>query len=317
MSTSNDQSSTATPPDITTPIITATNQTPVTGTDNLGLLNSFIGTWNSPTGAAATGYNVMPLPQVGATDGYITKNFPYFEEITFAPIAGGAPNREGNFTQQSGVLFYEQRVYFATNVDPNGNQPIENTLIHAENGSWLYHTITKQLDGPFGPGDVMPPNPLPKQPQSIQYNKQVSVPHGNSILMVGGPVTKGTGNPDFSDLRELYQNLPPFSDGREGEDPIKALTDQLAGLGTGVTVDSYSSITVSSNNVEGGGVSNILFENKYGKVTRMDTTWYVEKLSNGKTQLQYIQIILLEFNIGGSLKAFAHVDANTLQLVES
>lgn len=306
----------AVPPNITTPLITATNQTPQTGTDNLGLLNSFIGTWNSPTGNDATGYNVMPLPQVGATDGYITKNFPYFEEITFAPIAGGAPNREGNFTQQSGVLFYEQRVYFATNVDPSGNQPIENTLIHAENGSWLFHKITEQLEGPFGPGNVTPPNPLPTQPPNIQYNKQVSVPHGNSILMVGGPVANGTGNPSFSEQQSLYLNLPPFSDGRTGMDPAKALSDQLAALNkSGVTVESYASITVSSAEVEGGGVSNILFENKYGRVTRMDTTWYVENLSNGKTQLQYIQIIWLEFNIGGGLKAFAHVDANTLQLV--
>lgn len=107
-------------PNITTPLVSATNQPPVIGTDNLGLLNNFIGTWNSPTGANATGYNVMPLPQADTPNGYITKNFPYFEEISFAAIAGGAPNREGKYTQSSGVLFYEQRVYIADNADPNG-----------------------------------------------------------------------------------------------------------------------------------------------------------------------------------------------------
>ncbi|WP_269236003.1 hypothetical protein [Flavobacterium flavigenum] len=46
-------------PDITTPLVSTTNQPPVIGTSNLGLLNSFIGTWNSPVGANATGYNVF------------------------------------------------------------------------------------------------------------------------------------------------------------------------------------------------------------------------------------------------------------------
>ncbi|MEP6931241.1 MAG: hypothetical protein ABI850_14560, partial [Flavobacterium sp.] len=140
---------TAVIPDITTPLVGTTNQPPVIGTSNLGLLNHFIGTWNSPVGAAATGYNVMPLPQADTANGYITKNFPYFEEISFSAIAGGAPNREGRYTQTSGVLFYEQRVYIANNADPGGVQPISNTLIHAENGTWLYHTIQNQVEGPY------------------------------------------------------------------------------------------------------------------------------------------------------------------------
>jgi len=312
-----------TPPDITTPIINPTNQTPATGADNLGLLNDFIGTWNSPTGDSATGYNVMPLPQIGADGGYIAKNFPYYEEITFAPIAGGAPNREGDFTQSSGVLFYEQRVYFATNPAPKNAPSAKDTLVHAENGSWLYHDIGKQLNGPYGYAAPNvneeyldpPAGGLPTQPATLQYNKQISVPHGNSILMAGGPVNSGSGIPDFSSEQSQYLSLPPFSE-RETIDPTTFLTNQLEGLkSNGITVDSYSSVRVSTSSIEGGGVSNILFENKYGRVTSMDTTWYVQKLSNGKTQLQYVQIILLEFNIGGSLKLFAHVDANTLQSV--
>lgn len=314
-----------TPPDITTPIINPTNQTPVTGADNLGLLNDFIGTWNSPTGDAATGYNVMPLPQIGADDGYITKNFPYYEEITFSPIAGGAPNREGDFTQQSGVLFYEQRVYFATNPAPKNAPSAKDTLIHAENGSWLFHNITQQLNGPYGyaapeVNEEYLPEPsggLPTQPANLEYNKQISVPHGNSILMAGGPGASGIGNPDFSDESAMYKSFPPFSDAsRDTVDPVSFLTKQLEDLNnSGVTVEGYSSVNVSTRAIEGGGVSNILFENKYGKVTEMDTTWYIEKLSNGKTQLQYVQIIFLEFNIGGTPTLFAHVDANTLQSV--
>lgn len=303
-----------TPPNITTPIINPTNQTPATGAANLGLLNEFIGTWNSTKGADATGYNVMPLPQVGAPNGYITKNFPYYEEITFAPIAGGAPNREGNFTQQSGVLFYEQRVYFATNpAASSGASSVQDALIHAENGSWLYHHITPQLDGPYGPHDVPPPaGGIPTQQANIQYNKQISVPHGNSILMTGGLVgPSGSGNPDFSNVQSEYRGAAPFSE-MNTVDPASFLTKQLQDLNNaGVTVTHYDSLRVSTN-AEGGGVSNIAFENRYGKVLGMDTNWYVEKLSNNTTQLQYIQVIWLEFMIGTSRRTFAHVDANTL-----
>jgi|GEM_PF-4012368 len=300
-------------PDITTPIVTTTNQPPVIGTSNIGLLNSFIGTWNSPTGAEATGYNVMPLPQADVSTGYITKNFPYFEEISFSAIAGGAPNREGRYTQTSGVLFYEQRVYIANNADPSGAQPIENTLIHAENGTWLYHVIQNQLEGAYGPGTVPDKTFIPTQDPTTQYNKQISVPHGVSILMVGGPVVTGTGNPIFptADRTKL-----PFTD-HSIIDPSTVLSRQLNALNAnGITVTNFSSITVSTTN-HGGGVTNINFESSFGKVVSMNTTWYVETLSNGTVQLQYIQNIVLQFLINGVATEFLHIDANTLQLVET
>lgn len=299
-------------PDITTPLVSTTNQLPVIGTPNIGLLNNFIGTWNSPTGADATGYNVMPLPQTDAPNGFITKNFPYFEEISFTPIAGGAPNREGQYTQTSGVLFYEQRVYIANNADPSGAQPIQNTLIHAENGTWLFHVIQNQVEGPYGPG-IVPDNNIPVQDPTTQYNKQISVPHGVSVLMVGGPVSNGAGNPVFptADRTKL-----PFTDPTI-IDPSTYLTQQLSSLNAnGITVTSYSSINVSTTN-HGGAVSNINFESSFGKVIAMDTTWYFETLSNGVVQLQYIQNITLQFVINGVDTQFSHIDANTLQLVET
>lgn len=299
-------------PDITTPLVSATNQPPVVGIKNLGLLNNFIGTWNSPTGAAATGYNVMPLPQADVASGYITKNFPYFEEISFSAIAGGAPNREGRYTQASSVLFYEQRVYIANNADPSGGQPIQNTLIHAENGTWLYHVIQDQLEGPYGPNNL-PYTNIPTQDSTVQYNKQISVPHGVSVLMTGGPVVQGTGNPVFptADRSQL-----PFTDSSI-IDPSTYLTQQLNSLNAnGITVTSFSSINVSTTN-HGGAVSNINFENSFGKVISMNTTWYVETLSNGTVQLQYVQNIILEFIINGVQTQFSHIDANTLQLVET
>lgn len=300
-------------PDVTTPLISATNQVPVTGKSNIGLLNEFIGTWNSPSGTDATGYNVMPLPQNSDPKGYILKNFPYFEEITFAPFAGGGPNRQGSYTQNSFGLFYEQRVYFAAFNYPNVQPPIQNSLIHAENGSWLYHFIVPQLDGPYGPGTVTPPNPLPVQNTSSQYNKLITIPHGNTVLMVGQEIQPGSGNPAFPTAN---RTMLPFTDPTV-IDPSTVLTQQLQGLAqNGITVTSYTGISVSSK-VDGGGIHNTTFEHSFGKVISMDTTWYIEKLSNGKTQLQYIQTIVLQFIINGMPTQFLHIDANTLQLVET
>lgn len=217
-----------------------------------------------------------------------------------------------NIHRQAVYCFYEQRVYIANNADPSGTQPIENTLIHAENGTWLYHAIQNQMEGPYGPG-IVPDTNIPVQNPATQYNKQISVPHGVSVLMVGGPVVSGTGNPLFptADRTKL-----PFTN-QSVIDPSTYLTQQLNSLNAnGITVTNYSSINVSTTNT-GGAVSNINFENSFGKVISMNTTWYVETLSNGTVQLQYIQNIVLQFVIDGVDTQFLHIDANTLQLVET
>ncbi|WP_338847380.1 heme-binding protein [Massilia sp. W12] len=295
-----------TPPDISTPLIPYPNQTPVTGPQNLGYLNDFIGTWNSPTGTAATGFNVMPLPQTTAPGGYILKNFPYYEEITFSPIAGGAPNRAGSFTQSSGVLFYEQRVFFAPG--PGVPASAVDTLIHAENGTWLYHNIGPQLDGPFGPGTVPPPpGGIPAQNPADQYNKQVSVPHGNSLLMLGQAYELGGGIPGYPNPPAM----PPFTGGHQPvPDPADALRRAAQGLGNIVRA-----VRIDVGTQGPGGVSNIPFEQQNGQVLSMWTSWFILYLDDGTTRLQYWQNIVLQFMIGGQPVQFAHVDANTLSKV--
>jgi hypothetical protein len=103
----------------------------------LGPLEGLVGTWTNQNLPGTDkgdpdnpySYNLIALPQVDPTSptGYILKNFKYFEEITFSPIAGNAPNRGGTGTQVCNTLFYEQRVYFA-------DGPAKNSLVHAENG---------------------------------------------------------------------------------------------------------------------------------------------------------------------------------------
>ncbi|MET4822360.1 heme-binding beta-barrel domain-containing protein [Endozoicomonas lisbonensis] len=135
---------------------------------NLGPLAQLIGTWVS---TPQNGYNVMPLPEATAKNGFILKNFPYYEEITFSAIADKVPNRGGKFQQNSYTLFYEQRVFFSQG-------PEKDQLVHAENGSWLHLKTGPQLVGPVGISPIpSPPAPEPIPPQNPAGSivKQVSV----------------------------------------------------------------------------------------------------------------------------------------------
>lgn len=295
----------ATSPDIDSPLVRGPlNQAGVT--NNLGCLSDLIGTWNSPTGADATGYNVMPLPQADAPNGYILKNFPYYEEITFATIAGTAPNRGGTFQQNAYTLFYEQRVFVAT----EEAQGIRDSLIHAENGSWLHMVYEPQPAGPYGPGDVPWPKPHASQPPATEYVKQVSVPHGNSILATGRALPIQNGRPVFP---TADRSMLPFTDASV-IDPTTKLQEQLDVLAkASITVTGGTRLTLTTDRANGGNVSDIPFERRHATVERFSTTWYIEQLSNGATQLQYTQTIGMKLLIGGVLVPFLHIDANTLQ----
>lgn len=295
-----------TQPDITTPLVRAPVQT--VDYNALGYLKWLIGTWNSPKGADATGYNVMPLPQKSAPGGFVLKNFPYYEETTFAPIAGGAPNRGGTFTQNTNVLFYEQRVFIADNPAPPQAPSPQDTLIHAENGSWLYRTYAQQLDGAYGPGTLPWPTPQPMQNPATQYAKQVSVPHGNSLLLVG-QAQEIQGAPS---IPPTPRSVQPFND-PSIIDPNSKLTDQLAALAkNNITVKSHIRLDVSNDPALGGGINNVLFEQHHATVDCFQTTWYIEFLSNNTVQLQYFQFIWMKLLINGVLVPFLHSDANTL-----
>ncbi len=295
-------------PDITNPLMRAPdNQESLVPYDQLGYLKWLIGTWNSPRGSAATGFNVMPLPQVNAPGGFVLKNFPYYEEMTFAPIAGGASNRAGAFTQNNNVLFYEQRVYFADNPAPQPAAQLQDMLTHAENGSWLCRTVGPQLDGAYGPGTLPLPSPAPTQNLTTQYAKQVSVPHGNSLLMVG-QAREAQGSPVFPSTPRTVQ---PFIDPAV-MDPNAMLQKQLSGLQQqGITVEKYIQIEVDTLH-GGGGINNVLFEQQHANVDCCQTTWYIEFLSNGSIQLQYFQFVWMKLQINGLLLPFLHSDANTL-----
>ena len=143
-------------------------------------------------------YNIMPLPE---KNGYILKNFKYHERLKFndgnekhtLAIAAEAPNRGGLISQNCRALFYEQQVRFAEGPQgPGGNltNPKNSKIgdvVHVENGAWLWLPRFVQQNGPYPPGgiDVEPVTEDLEQPVEIMIAKQMSIPHGNSILALG------------------------------------------------------------------------------------------------------------------------------------
>lgn len=324
---------TNTAPDFSQPLATEPAQaSPGVPTMQLGPLQYLIGTWtnqnlpgtNSGGPDSPYAYNVMPLPQVDPSSptGYILKNFTYYEELTFTAIHGNAPNRGGLGQQVAYTLFYEQRVYFAEG-------PNKDALVHAENGSLLYLLDSTQPLGPYGNGDqpglgsqIVQNSAAPTQ----QFNlvKQVSVPHGNSILALGNytSANAGTGVPAIPAVSPLpsgvntaqYVVNDPVTNPQPAftANPNQVLVDAL----TARPCTNFLMLAMSSKN-GAGAVTNIGFEQQHANVSQYDFTYWLEAFdnSNNFTQLQYSQTITLQLPINGQKINFPHITANTLTKV--
>jgi|GEM_PF-744860 len=328
-------SNTNTKPDFSQPLVREPAQvSPDAPTANLGPLQHLIGTWtnqnlpsqNSGGPDSPYSYNVMPLPQMDPTSpqGYILKNFRYYEELTFTAIHGNAPNRSGTGQQVAYTLFYEQRVYFAEG-------PNKDALVHAENGSLLFLQDSKQPLGPYGNGDnpglgtmTVQGSTAPTQPFNLV--KQVSVPHGNSILALGNYAqgsNTGNGIPEIPSVSPLpsgvdttpYETRDPVTNPHPAltKNPNQALTNALNER----PCTNYLQLSMSSTNGK-GAVTNIGFEQQYSNVTQYDCTYWLEAFdgSTNYTQLQYSQNITMEFQIKGGTVTFPHITTNTLTKVQ-
>lgn len=290
----------------------------------LGPLKDLVGRWASEKDSK-NGYNVMPLPQVdvGNTpiNNVILKNFYYYEEMDFGFI-GRVPNRGGTFAQHCYALLYEQRVTIS-------DGPNKDVGVHAENGTWLRLVTEPQFVGPYGDLDpnksgtavlAVPPAPstglIPGQSPSREIAKQVSVPHGNSLLAIGR-VTEINGKPDIPKASTLPIGAPPavleryYTSGlTEDLDPNTVLRAKLQAT---QKVDRTVAISVSTAN--GGQIGNIPFMKVHANVSLFETTLWLEYLADGSKQLQYSQTINMQFpEVGGGV-TFPHITANTLKKV--
>ncbi|MGH1577243.1 heme-binding protein [Planktotalea sp.] len=337
----------------TTPIIAEIPKNATTADATSGAylpINKLLGTWQSPADTP-TGYNVMPVPAGNkqmqsptTSDDWLSKNFYYYEEMTFT-APGEAPNRGQLFQQGCYGMAYEQRVYFAPNTAGIGaliyQPPVaasaENGLVHYENGLWLHSQFEAQPEGAYGANLPYPPvdpstgNPIATPtPPANPIVKQVSVPHGNSILALGG-VTQIDGLPQH-DVSAIAEK--PFTLDATIPNPsavLKAAVDGLAQQ-AGKTFKT-TLLSVSTDAASGGSVTNIPFEVGNADVSgyEMDV-WIIEVFDDpsdtapSSTVLQYLQKIPMTFFItqtptpggkgnDGTAETFYHITANTLTKV--
>lgn len=305
-----------------------------------GGLNQFqqllIGTWsNQPLPNATQGeggtsnplsYNVMPLPQ---SPGYILKNFTYYEVLEFegndaVALPATAPNRGNTSLQVPTALFYEQQVYFA-------DGPGTGEIVHVENGAWLNLRTGQQLVGPYPPppGSGIHLDDPNRQPPQITIAKQMSVPHGNSILALGSFSEPQDGAPAIPDAPSVLPTPPgldtsPYTTQLDQpsnyQNPLPALTANTnEPLQTAIGLiqpNQYITWSVSTGNQ--GQAIDIPFEQRMANVTGYTASYWLLSTDGGASYkyLAYTQNISMQLVIGGTHYDFPHVTSNVVTAVD-
>jgi hypothetical protein len=304
--------------------------------------NHLIGTWSNQALPNATemegstanplSYNVMPLPQTtGGVEGFILKNSTIYEVVKFNSISDidlptTAANRGEGLLQTPTALYYEQQVFF-------GAGPKVGTVVHTENGSWLNLTTSDAFTGanPYQDPVLQKTN---QQPANHTIAKQMSVPHGNSILALGAffqpvagmpkivapggplpylPCPKGLDISAYStvlDQHDAYQNpIPPWT-----KDPLKPLN-----LGVKLIKPTHSihwavTTTQLPDPSAKGGTLNIPFEQRLAEVTDYGAIYWLLSTDGGHSYpyLAYAQAITLCIEINEKHYSFPHLTSNLI-----
>lgn len=308
-----------------------------------GGLNAFqealIGTWtNKDIGTTGQGgqanplsYNVIPLPQMepqfGQKNGYILKNFSYYETLQFdgpnaVSIPATAPNRGTDDLQVPTALFYSQLVFFAEG-------PAAGQVVHVENGAWINIRTGAQIIGPYNTptGAPIVLDKVNKQPPAMTIAKQISVPHGNSVLAIGSFTGPTQGAPVIPDAASILPT-PVVGPGQIGtapyttqldqpndyENPSPALTaNPNAAIQNAVALikpNAYIAWSVSTANK--GATLNIPFEQRQADVAAYSASYWLLSTDGGSTYpyLVYTQTITLQMTIGSTRFNFPHTTCN-------
>ncbi len=273
-------------------------------------------------------FNVMPLPQAGGNDGagYILKNFSLYEIVKFdderdVALPATAPNRGSSDLQVPTALFYEQQVYFAEG--PGSDPP---GIVHVENGAWLNLETGDKLVGPYPPPPgtgihLQKPN---QQPANITIAKQMSVPHGNSILALGSFDSPASGTlaiPDSASTlptpkgldTKPYTTVIAESPDNYQNPSVELTQNPNLALQKGVAAlkpNSWIHWAVSTGNQ--GQTMNIPFEKRAANVTAYSADYWLLSTDGGKQydHLAYSQNITLVLLIGTAHYTFPHVTTN-------
>jgi hypothetical protein len=319
-----------------------------------------MGTWTNQTLPGSTrggtddplSYNIMPLPQKSPSptgsagySGFILKNFTYFETVRFnsnndtageVALSVLAPNRDTTYQQDSRALFYSQQVHFAEG--PGATGANASSVVHVENGAWLYLYSAAQPIGPYGTQGAES-GPIEPQDPKVTIAKQMSVPHGNSILALGSfdgvvsgaPTIPSASFPSPTPLpppaaasTEIYKTLLNTPDNYQNPQ-LDYTADWNLPLQQAVEIlkpNAYIHWQVQTEQIAGfdgkGSVSNIPFEAKNADVTDYSSEYWLLSTDGGLNfdYLVYTQDIVMDVNIGGTKYSFPHGTANTLTRVK-
>lgn len=217
----------------------------------LGPLAGFIGKWsNDPYDKEnpPQGWNLISVPGPnpptnvqGLTDGgFIFETIPYFETITFTPIAitsnfGTFPDGEPpQQVQHIGALLYDQRVksagaedaFLRENYSPENRAALQAYFAtkNFKKGDDIHAEVGMLLN-------------LNNFNEGLQFARMGTIPHGNSILCLGAGQAGLTGSPEFPGTLDTA-HMVPFSENAQVRLPL-----------------AYASNTIKPN----GGPSDIPF----------------------------------------------------------
>ena len=274
------------------------------------VFNELQGTWSGHRG-----FNLIALPSPGSkpTDlgDFVLGLQSYSEILELRDPGAPARNRGGDVDQFVAALEYRQRVTDATS----------DVLLHAETGMFLnLSTIVKN-----GTTDR---EPVPE----LNIARSGTIPHGDSIMLLGGPPVRTDGPPSIPEASALPTNVSPkapatyndpYLQAAEGPvvaDPNLLLRQTLEQQAeAGIEVLNTTTFTLDS---EHGGINNIPFIDERANTVRMTATFWLEKIRSAETgqevdQLQYSQVIDLDFHQNSpdpatGLIRWPHVTVNTL-----
>lgn len=274
--------------------------------------------WNELEGSwvGNKGWNIIALPSKGSkpTDqgDFFLQIKPYIETLSFKNAGAPARNRGGEVDQFVAALEYHQAV-----ADKDTNEGL-----HVENGMFmnLSNIVNNQGDA----------QPIPK----FNVARSGTIPHGDSIMLLGAPPTVVDGPPKFPEISSLPTNVgtaplgytDPYLEQQEGLNIInpnltlQADLDQQKAAG----LEVINTTTVVFDSANSGGILNIPFIRNFANAVSMQAIFWLEKVKDTKTgqvfdQLQYTQIIDLAFHkkfgekvADDDLIIWPHVTINTM-----
>lgn len=288
------------------------------GDPDLGPLRDLPGQWNSE----GRGWNMIALPFADGPFGYRLLLNQYNETLKFELVDKAVPNRGIDANQQSDqrvvTLDYEQVINQVAVVD----EP--QSTVAGQPGSGIHHE----------PGLFL--NMVNLVNDGVNIGRLATIPHGDAVLALGTS-SAGSGAPTIPQvdglpvgvLQDLDNDkyLSPYAHfhanpfkgtvtapdfpGFDPTQPHKLLEFALQG----VEVTETTTLDLDTS-TDSGGIRNIPFIIKQANATSMKSTFWIETLNDGTLQLQYLQIVMLDFfpradGLPGVI-GWPHVSINTL-----